>query len=183
MWLRNGTRQILRFHLPGDIVGLPLLAFAESPESVTAVTDARLAPIPRDRIAALLAQDSGLAVRMLALALAERVWLGNRLASIGRTSARTRIASLLCELFARVRQAHGSDADTIRIPLTQEEIGDATGLTAVHVNRMMRRLVGDGIIARNGNEVRVLDGNRLRSEANVLGRSATKLDWTLGRQA
>lgn len=175
--LGNGTRQIMRFHFGGDLVGLPLLAFAESPESVTAVTDARVSAVPRDRFTALVAEHPRLAGLLLAMGAAERVWVGDRLASIGRTPARARVASLLCELFARVRAADGHNGNAMQVPLTQEDIGDATGLTAVHVNRMMRRLVEDGIIERNGNHVRVLDEPRLCAEAAFVDRSELVLDW------
>lgn len=177
VWLGNGNRQIMRFHFPADLIGLPLLAFAEYPESVTAVTDVRLASFPRDRLAWLIESHPRLAAALLALCAAERVELADRLASIGRTPARARVASLLCDLFTRLRRAEGRSGDTIQLPLTQEEIGDATGLTAVHVNRMLRRLADDGIIARKGSELRLLDEARLAAEANFIDRSQIRLDW------
>ncbi|HEV2866985.1 MAG TPA: helix-turn-helix domain-containing protein, partial [Allosphingosinicella sp.] len=70
-----------------------------------------------------------------------------------------------------------ADEARIQLPLTQEEIGDATGLTAVHVNRMMRGLVEDGIIERSGSHLRVLDEARLCVEANSLDRAALDTGW------
>ena len=67
--------------------------------------------------------------------------------------------------------------EPIHLPLTQEEIGDATGLTAVHVNRMMRGIVEDGLIERNGNSIRLLDDKRLSSEANFIDRTGIETGW------
>lgn len=175
--LGNGGRQIMRLHFAGDILGLPQLAFANSPETVTAVTDATLCPFSRERFAALLAQHPRLGALILGLAVAERVSLADRLASIGRTPARARVGALLCEIAARTRRAGTRSEDAFVLPLTQEEIGDATGLTAVHVNRMMRALVEDGLIERQNSHVRLLDEQRLITEVSYVDRTAIETGW------
>jgi CRP/FNR family transcriptional regulator len=175
--LGNGSRQIMRFHFQGDILGLPLLAFADSPETVTAVTDVILSPFSRERLAAIICEHPRIAALLLGLAVADRVSLADRLASIGRTSARARVSSLLCEIFARMRRLGTPHDEAIQLPLTQEEIGDATGLTAVHVNRMMRGIVEDGLIERNGNSIRLLDETRLSGEANFIDRTGMETGW------
>ena len=88
--------------------------------------------------------------------------LSDRLASIGRTPGRARVGALLCEIAARVRRTGADPDEGFVLPITQEEIGDATGLTAVHVNRMMRALVEDGLIERRNSHVRLLDEPRGR---------------------
>ena len=175
--LGNGSRQIMRFHFKGDMLGLPLLAFRDSPETVTAVTDVTLCPFGREKLAAVIAEHPRLAALLLSLAVAGRVALADRLASIGRTSARARVSSLLCEIYRRMRMLGLAKDGTIQLPLTQEDIGDATGLTAVHVNRMMRGLVEDGMIDRNGGHVRVLDEGRLCVEANYVDRTDLETSW------
>jgi len=175
--LGNGGRQIMRVNLPGDILGFPALAFDDAPETVTALTDATICPFDRERLAILFAEHPRISALLFGLTVAERAQLADRLASIGRTSARARVASLLCEIFARLRLVNGPDCDSTHIPLTQEEIGDATGLTAVHVNRMIRNLVEDGIIERSGNSFRLLDRKRLESEANFTDRSKIATGW------
>ena len=176
--LGNGSRQIMRFHFQGDIIGLPLLAFADSPETVTAVTDVTLAPFGRERLGALIADHPRLGALILGLAVAERVTLADRLASIGRTPARARVGALLCEIFARMRRLGAADdEDGIHLPLTQEEIGDATGLTAVHVNRMMRSLAEDRVIGRRNSHIRLLDEKRLIAESNFVDRTGIETGW------
>jgi CRP-like cAMP-binding protein len=176
--LGNGSRQIMRFHFQGDMLGLPLLAFADSPETVTAATDATLCPFSRERLATVIADHPRLGALILGLSIAERVALADRLASIGRTSARARVGSLICELFARRRRLGLVDGDdSLQLPLTQEDLGDATGLTAVHVNRMMRGLAEDGIIERNGSQIRLLNEAGLIAESNFIDRTGIETAW------
>jgi CRP/FNR family transcriptional regulator, anaerobic regulatory protein len=175
--LGNGSRQIMRFHFQGDFLGLPLLAFPDCPETITAVTGVVLCPFSRERLAALIGDHPRLAAMILSLTVAERVSLADRLASIGRTSARARVSSLLCEIYGRLRLLGLAGNGAIQLPLTQEDIGDATSLTAVHVNRMMRGLVEDGVIERSGNQVRVLDEARLCAEANFNDRTGLETGW------
>lgn len=172
MLLGNGSRQIMRLHFPGDVIGLSNLAFGTSSDSLIAVTDVSLCPFDKDRLATLFEDHPRLSALLFNLAIAERVALADRLASIGRTSARARVGSVICEIFARLRILEGGEIDAFHLPLTQEDIGDATGLTAVHVNRMMRGLVDDGLIERSGNHVRLLDEARLAQEAGFIDRFA-----------
>ena len=174
--LGNGGRQIMRIGLSGDIIGLPALAFDEAPETVTALTDVTLCPFDRERLGALFIDHPRLAALLFSLMVAERATLADRLASVGRTPARARVAALLCDIFARMRLVE-PETEVVHIPLTQEEIGDATGLTAVHVNRMIRWLVDEGIVERSGNAMRLLDPERLREEANFVDRSSIGTGW------
>ena len=176
--LGNGSRQIMRFHFQGDIIGLPLLAFADSPETVTAVTDAVLCPFSRERLAQLIDAHPRIGALLLGITVAGRVALADRLASIGRTSARARVGALLCEIFARMRRLGLlTEGEGIQLPLTQEDIGDATGLTAVHVNRMMRALAEDGIIERRGGQLHLRNEDRLVSDSNFTDRTGIETGW------
>jgi CRP-like cAMP-binding protein len=175
--LGNGSRQIMRFHFKGDILGLSLLAFGDSPETVTAVTDVDLCPFGRERLASVIAEHPRLAALLLAMAVAGHVSLADRLASIGRTSARARVSALFCEIYRRLRLLGLAQDRCFHLPLTQEDIGDATGLTAVHVNRMMRGLAQDGLIDRVSGQLRVLDEARLCVEANYVDRNELETSW------
>jgi CRP/FNR family transcriptional regulator len=106
------------------------------------------------------------------------VALADRLASIGRTSAKARVAALLVDVLRRLRAGGEIVGAGMALPLTQEEIGDATGLTAVHVNRMMRQLSDDGLIVRGNGRVRVTDEARLASVGSHIDRyAAIDLSW------
>jgi CRP-like cAMP-binding protein len=168
--LGNGSRQITRVHFPGDLLCVSSLAFGTSTDSVTAVTEVTLCHFEKDRLAELFGDHPRLAALIFSLTVAERVSLADRLASVGRTSARARVGALLCEIFTRLRLMNGTDDGEFAIPLTQEDIGDATGLTSVHVNRMMRVLADDGLIERSGNVVRLIDEKRLAEQSGFIDR-------------
>lgn len=176
--LDDGSRQILRFLYPGDMIALSTLAYARSPEGVVALSDCVACPFERGVLADLFAAHPRLAAAIMALNQMERVALTDRLAGVGRTSAKARVASVLLEIRARTRGNADGAADTFVLGLTQEEIGDATGLTAVHVNRMFRQLEEDGLIAREAGRVTLLNEAALMRAASYVDRYAgLDLGW------
>jgi len=173
--LDDGSRQILRLHFPGDVFGLASSAYAESTESLVTMSEATIGTFDKMALRALFEQHPRLAALFFIIAQAERVSLTDRLASLGRTSAKARVAALLADMLIRLRFFNKDVTNTIPLRLTQEEIGDATGLTAVHVNRMMRVLVEEGILGRTNGNLVVLDERALTRTANYVNRYA-KLD-------
>ncbi len=176
--LSDGNRQILGLHLPGELAGDAALPWEKAPFAITAATDAVVRVIDKTALRSLLTHQPRIGALLLALAQIERMAIADRLASLGRTSAKSRVAALLIDVLRRLR-AGGSDvAGGLVLPLTQEEIGDATGLTAVHVNRMMRQLTDEGLIGRSNGRVRVMDEARLAGVANHIDRyAAIDLSW------
>lgn len=170
--LDDGSRQILRLHFPGDLVGTSSIAFREATDSLVALTDVKLCPFDKSALRETYRSHPRLAALFFLIAEAERVSLTDRLASLGRTSARARVAALLLDTINRVRVMRSEVTDTILLPMTQEEIGDATGLTSVHVNRMIRALVEEGLIARSNSHITILDEERLERVANYINRYA-----------
>ena len=162
---QDGGRQIVSFHMRGDILDLQHLLFSVADHNVQTMTEATVAWTPcralqelaheRPRIADALWRDTLIDASIF------REWVLN----VGRRDARTRIAHMLCEFAARAQAAGLGAADRFELPMTQEQIGDATGLTAVHVNRMLMQLGAEGLIARRGKEVIVGDWARLRRVA------------------
>lgn len=176
--LDDGSRQILRLHLPGDMVGLSCAAFNEATESLVALTDVKLRPVEKAALKRLFVEHPRLGALLFMIAQAEKVSLSDRLASLGRTSAKARVAALILDTVARLRVMKADLGDSFAFPLTQEEIGDATGLTAVHVNRMIRALVEEGLIARHTNQLTILNEERLIEVANYINRyAALDTDW------
>jgi CRP-like cAMP-binding protein len=80
-----------------------------------------------------------------------------RILSIGRRSALARIAHLMCELFVRLDVVGLTEGSSFRLPITQLDLADATGLTSVHVNRMLRQLRGDGLMTFRNAVVEIHD--------------------------
>ena len=168
--LDDGSRQILRFLFPGDMLAVSALVYRDSPETIVAMTDVTVCPFDRTLMATLLIEHPRLAAVIMVINQMEKVALTDRLAALGRTSAKARVAALLLEIRNRVRHTQQASATSFIQPLTQEEIGDATGLTAVHVNRMLRQLEEDGMIARGQGRMTFTDEGALAREANYINR-------------
>lgn len=176
--LDDGSRQILRFIFPGDMIALPSLVYAATTETVAALSDSVVCPFDRAMLAQLAMRQPRLFLAMVALDQAERVMLTDRLAGLGRTSAKARVASVLLHVRDRLRRLDCAVGDSFVPGLTQEEIGDATGLTAVHVNRMLRQLEEERLIARECGRVTLLDEHKLMRTANYVDRlRALDLSW------
>lgn len=155
--LHRGSRQIMDFVLPGQIFGLPACVFHQAPYSVLAITDASVSAIPFDMIDNVFERDPALAKALFWSAVQEAAILGEHLVDTGRRSACERVSHLLLELFVRLNRARGAGEMTFSIPLTQELIADALGLTTVHVNRTLRALREDRLIAVDRRSVTILD--------------------------
>lgn len=176
--LDDGSRQILRFHFPGDMLGISSAIYLEAAETLAALSDCVVCPFDRAAMASIMADHPRLSAMVLVYSQVERVALTDRLAALGRTSAKARVAALLLELRNRLRATDKSITNTFPLGLTQEEVGDATGLTAVHVNRMLRQLEDDGLIAREGGRVTIVDERALARAANYVNRyEGLDLSW------
>jgi CRP-like cAMP-binding protein len=159
--LHNGDRQILDFILPGQIFGLQACLFKASLYSVATITEASLSSIPLDAIDRVFERTPTLAKALFWSALCESAIVAEHLINTGRRSAYERVSHLLLELFVRLKSAGLTDDMSFKMPLTQELIGSALGLTTVHVNRTLRSLREDKLIAIDGMCVTILDFDAL----------------------
>ncbi|MEN3745790.1 Crp/Fnr family transcriptional regulator [Sphingomonas sp. HF-S3] len=176
--LDDGSRQILRFLFPGDMLGVSSMIYREAPETLAALSDCIVSPFDRSALSDLMTRHPRLSAMVLVYCQVERVSLTDRLAALGRTSAKARVAALLLDLRDRLRTTDKSVEDAFQLGLTQEEVGDATGLTAVHVNRMLRQLEEEGLIARDSGRVTLRDERALARAANYVNRfEGLDLSW------
>ena len=176
--LDDGSRQILRFLFPGDMIGLSGLAYREAPETLAALSDSVVCPFERSTLSEILVAHPRLGALMIVYGQIERAALTDRLAAIGRTSAKARVAAILIDMRNRQRMLDKHIGNTFTRGLTQEEIGDATGLTAVHVNRMLRQIEEDGLIARENGHVTFTNERALIRAANYVNRyQGLDLSW------
>jgi CRP-like cAMP-binding protein len=164
--LEDGSRQILHFALPGAV-----LAFAPGrvmTYSAQALTDVVVCVVPYERLYSLLREQPEVGMQLAWVVSRDRSLAYNRLSSVGRHSARKRVAHLILELFIRCRMRWpGHRIEEMHLPLTQEHIGDATGLTGVHVNRVLRDLRRDGILEFHYRRLRILNPDRLVDVAGI----------------
>ena len=156
-----GGRQILRFHYAGDLMGVSSVAWAWSSNTLTAVSDCIVAELPKIELGRIFARQPRLAGLLYAVAAAEYVAMGDRLTSMGRMGAMERLATLLLDIRARLRVTAGGVIDSYDLPLTQQDIGDAVGLTKVHVSRTLGEMERQGLISRNGRRMKIADEARL----------------------
>lgn len=173
--LKDGSRQILAFLIPGDICDMSASVTREMDHSVGSLTPVTLARIPRKQMEDLLAERPMLTRAFLWAQMVDEAVLRAWLVSLGRRDALERAAHLFCELWARARNVGLALNHGIALPITQEELSDALGLTAVHVNRVLQRLRSDGLLDWRKGVLDIPDITRLAAaagfDANYLHRS------------
>lgn len=157
----RGSRQIVSMHLRGDILDVHNLLFGVADHSVQTLTSCDVALIPKKALLRLIEDRPAVAHALWLDTLVDgsvfREWIVN----VGRRDARTRMAHLLCELAVRLETEGLGSAQQFELPLTQEQLADATGLTAVHVNRVLQSLTNDGLITRTKRSVTINDWDLL----------------------
>ncbi len=159
--MKDGRRQIVEIHHPGDIIGFPDIAFNERTTALKAAEDVRLCPFPKKDLDQVFSNAPQLAALLFALAVRNQVIMSDFLQAIGRMSARERIAYFLLDLMARLRIANKPMSTVFRLPLNQTEISDVLGLTNVYVSRSFTALQKDGLIRRDNGTVEVLEEEKL----------------------
>jgi CRP-like cAMP-binding protein len=144
-----GARQIVSLHLPGDFLDLQHLFLHVADHNVQALTRMETVDIERTALRELALTNPNIGRALWTDALVDasiyREWVLN----VGRRDARQRIAHLLCEFALRMKAAGLDMGDGCQLPMTQEQLGDAVGLTSVHVNRTLKSLAADGVVQRD----------------------------------
>lgn len=166
--LEDGRRQILHFALPGAVLGFHPAHGAMMTYGAQALTDAVVCVIPHKALGPLSRQYPEIGLRLAWLMSRDSSLSFAHLTSIGRHSARERVAHLILELFVRSRlQWPGHRIEEMHLPLTQEDIGDATGLTGIHVNRVLGDFKTDGILTFSYRRLSILDPDKLVDVAGI----------------
>jgi CRP/FNR family transcriptional regulator, anaerobic regulatory protein len=176
--LKNGGRQILRFYFVGDITTAFSIAWGASAATLTAVSACTLFEMPRAALGRLFRDHPRLGALLYGVSASENVAMADRLTSIGRTDGMTRIATLLLDIRSRLRIADGVNGSTCELPLTQQDLGDAVGLTKTHVNRGLKALAATGLIERDGRVIRITDVEALAALVDFRDRHGhVATDW------
>lgn len=165
--LDNGKRQILRIALPGDMLGFQADMDAVMTNSAMSLSDAVVCAFQRKDIPDLLRKNLSVAKRLTELNARDMNICQSRLLTIGQQSAIERIAFFCTELFFRVKSIYNNVDDyKINFPVSQEDIGDATGLTKIHVNRTLRTLREEGLMEISGKTLTIHDIDALCKLSN-----------------
>jgi CRP-like cAMP-binding protein len=146
--LATGSRQIVAIHMKGEMVDLQNSMLEVADHSVQMLTAGKVAMIPRGEIIRLTLERPRVAHAMWIDTLVDASIFREWVANVGRRDARTRVAHLLCEFSVRLRVAGLGEDTHYDLPMTQEQLADATGLTSVHINRTLKALEKEGLIER-----------------------------------
>lgn len=159
--LRDGQRQIMQLHVPGDFLDLHGFLLKQLDHDVASMTPVRYALVPHEALRRITETHPHLARMLWFSTLLDAAIHRERILSIGRRSAMARIAHLFCELYVRLEVVGLAKDLSYRLDLTQGELADATGLTSVHVNRMLKKLREQKVLTFRGGEVQIHDWDAL----------------------
>ncbi len=161
--LPEGKRQIMGFYIPGDIPDLQSLHLNVMDHSISALVTSSIALIPHESLRHLLERHPGLAAALWRDTLIDAAMFREWMIGMGRRSAYQRIAHLLCELQVRLKAVGLAVRNGYDLPVTQNELGDALGLSTVHVNRVLQDLRSEGLIVLHGGTLHIPDLEELQA--------------------
>jgi CRP-like cAMP-binding protein len=159
--LADGALQTVALYGEGDVPDCTGYVLGASSSTIEALTACRVVQIPRGRLEALMIERPRIARMLWALAGRETAILQEWMIGMGRRTAYSQIAHLICEIATRMRLTPDPNDGRIRFPLTQIEISNMVGLSAVHVNRVVQALRADGLIEFGRGWLRIGDWSRL----------------------
>lgn len=164
--LRNGSRQIISFHIPTEFVDLQNGLLGVADDNVQSLDGSEAAIIPRNALIELSGTNPAIRLAMWTDTLLDASIFREWVVNVGRRDSRARIAHLLCELALRLEGIGAGDNGYFDFPVTQEQLADATGLTAVHTNRTLQSLRREGLIQLSSRALTVLDWDGLKEVAD-----------------
>jgi CRP-like cAMP-binding protein len=155
--LPDGRRQIVHFFIPGDLCDANVFILKEMDHSIGAISRVRYGEISPSDFEEMMAQSPRITRSLwhneLVNAAVAREWVAN----VGQRTAYEALAHIFCEMFLRLKSAGLTDGDSCEWPVTQTDLADATGLTAVHVNRTLQELRRAGLIELTGRRLTIGD--------------------------
>lgn len=162
--LPDGGKQVTAFLVPGDFCDVHITMFGEMDHSIGTLNAAKVAFIARDLMFKLIERPA-IARALWWASLVDEAVLRAWIVNLGRRDSFERIAHLVCELHARLRNVGLADNNEFDLPLTQEDLSDALGLSQVHVNRVLKRLRAEGVMTFKRQQIAILDIRKLQSIA------------------
>ena len=153
--LPNGSRQIVDFQVPGDFLGLRSILFRSSDQSVKAMTKVEVYEVSIDDLIGAFASLPRLATSVLWAVWRDEAMVVEHLVNVARRSAVERTAHFMLELGARLTLVGLGTKEAFICPLSQYALADALGLTAVHLNRVLRELREQRLLTFRGGQVTI----------------------------
>ncbi len=157
----DGGRQIMSIHMKGDVVDLQNSLLRRSDHNVQALTNIEVAFIPVEAVQQVAFERPTVGKAMWYETLVDASIFREWTLNVGRRDAMTRTAHLLCEFALRLESAGLGEQCAYELPMTQDQLADALGLTNVHVNRTLKALDAQGVIERSQRSVKIPDWKAL----------------------
>ena len=161
----NGTRTIMAFYVPGEIPDAHSLHIDVMDDSLRSVGPSRVALIAHHAMRQLIHQHPGIGDAFWRDTLIDAAIFREWIVNVGSREAYSRIAHLLCEIFLKLKAVGLTNGTSFEFPITQSKIGEATGLSTVHVNRSVQALRADGLIVLERGRCTISDLERLKEAA------------------
>jgi CRP-like cAMP-binding protein len=158
----EGKRQILAFQLAGDVPDLQSVHLQTLDSSLGTITASKVGFIQHETLRDVCERFPRIAAALWRATLIDAAIFREWMTNIGRRQAYARMAHLLCEMVVRMRAVGLAQDHSCDLPMTQNELGDATGISTVHVNRTLQELRGDGLISLKGTLLTVQDWDGLK---------------------
>jgi len=179
--LQNGRRQILAFHIPGDFCDLHSFSLKRMDHGISAITKCAVAKVPHGTVREMTERYPGLTRAFMWDVAMDAAVFREWMVTLGRRSAREKVAHLLCELMVRLQSVGLSEENSYALAPRQADLGDALGLSTVHVNRTLQELRAECLIVSNGKRLTIPDVDKLKEAAefnpaylNALGGAASE---------
>jgi CRP-like cAMP-binding protein len=160
---RDGIRQITCLHIPGDMADLPSVVSPKSGWALGALTGSTILRIAHADLRRLAAKYPGIAEAFWRDCVADGSIFSEWVVNVGRRNALSRLAHVFCEMAIRCEKSGAGDRHSFPLPITQTDLGDATGLTNVHVSRTLKELRTEAIVELRAGTVTIHDWKRLAS--------------------
>jgi CRP-like cAMP-binding protein len=158
----DGGRQIIALCIPGDAVDLQNMFLNIADHAVQMLTAGKVADLKRSDLQDLVMARPAIGAAVIKSTLVEASIVREWVVNVGRRHARERIAHILCEFAVRLEARGIRGNNVFELPMTQEQLADATGLTPVHVNRVLKALEAEGLIERQRRQIRFPDWRALQ---------------------
>jgi CRP-like cAMP-binding protein len=158
----DGERQILSVHMPGEFLDLQNSLLGLADHNVQTLTRCEVAVVPVTSLRALADARPTVGRAMWIDTLIDSAIFREWIVNVGRRDSISRLSHLLCEFALRLDAAGLAKDRCYELPMTQEQLADCTGLTPVHVNRVLKELGRMGLISRDKRSVRILEWDRLQ---------------------
>lgn len=163
--MKDGNRQILSFHPPGDIPDLQSLHLRKVDYTLSATTQSVIGLIEHKAIRAMLRDQPALTDLLWRDTLIDAAQFLTWMMLIGQASAEARMAHIFCELYTRLKVVNGVSGNTFPFPATQTDLADALGMSIVHANRTLQALRAEAMLSFANGQAEILDWARLASLA------------------